>query len=170
MVFGQLFQSGPDTGLTVGELCAILKRIHQLCVSAGAKSPAKDLKTFSEILIPHADKSVNAFCRDVTSRLNKAAEKPNTRKKASVASKSIVPNEDAVRRHVGQLRDAGVDRRAFETAISKLKADKSVKSLDVAEIARQYSDTITKYKSIAAAQADIEKAFVRQARFENKLR
>jgi len=41
---------------------------------------------------------------------------------------------------------------------------------DVAEIARQYSLSVTKYKSIKAAHTDIEKAFLRQARFENKLR
>src|SRR5258708_31479898 len=40
----------------------------------------------------------------------------------------------------------------------------------LAEIARQYSESVTKYKSIRAAHDDVAKAFVRQARFENKLR
>jgi hypothetical protein len=44
-----------------------------------------------------------------------------------------------------------------------------VRAAEVAEIARQYASTVTKYKSISAAQADIASAFVRRARFENKL-
>ena len=45
-----------------------------------------------------------------------------------------------------------------------------VKSPDVAEIARQYSLSVTKYKSIKAAHSDIEKAFVRQAIESGRLR
>ena len=67
------------------------------------------------------------------------------------------------------LRNAGIDRAAFEAALATLKADKSVKSAAVAEIARRYADTVTKYKSIAAAHADIASAFTQRARFASKV-
>ena len=55
-------------------------------------------------------------------------------------------------------------------AFNNLKASKSLKSPDVSEIARQFSLSVTAYKSKPAAYSDIEKAFIRQGRFENKLR
>jgi hypothetical protein len=53
--------------------------------------------------------------------------------------------------------------------LARLKADKSLKSAEVAEIARRYANTVTKYKSMAAAHADIASAFTQQARFANKV-
>jgi HsdM N-terminal domain len=44
------------------------------------------------------------------------------------------------------------------------------KDVKGAEIARQFSRSVTAYKTKAAAYSDIEKAFGRDARFENKLR
>ena len=67
------------------------------------------------------------------------------------------------------LRNAGTDRAAFEAVLATLKSDKSVKSATLAEIARRYANTVTKYKSMAAAHADISSAFTQQARFANKV-
>src|SRR5262245_46850144 len=49
---------------------------------------------------------------------------------------------------------------------AQLKAAKSLKSPDVAEISRQYSPSITKYRSKTPAYSSIEKAFVREVGFE----
>ncbi len=136
-------------------------------MSARAKGPAKDLSMLADALKLHADKSVDAFCAAAREKL---AEKPRARNKGSSSGSIPAANEAAIGDHVRQLREAGTDRQAFDAAFEQLKVDKAIKSPDVAEIARQYSLSVTKYKSIKAAHSDIEKAFVRQARFENKLR
>jgi len=58
-----------------------------------------------------------------------------------------------------------VDRRGDVVACGALKEY----SPSVAEIARRYADTVTKYKSIAAAHADIASAFTQRARFASKV-
>lgn len=170
VIFGKLFQDGKNDTLTVGELCVVLDHIRQLCASAGAKGSASDLEAISKALAPHAKTVVNAFCADARTKLGQQHEKPKGRKRASASVGASASNDAAIREHVMQLRDAGTNSQAFEAAFERLKGDKDVKSPDVAEIARQYSTSVTKYKSIKAAHTDIEKAFVRQARFENKLR
>src|SRR5260370_1380266 len=79
------------------------------------------------------------------------------------------PPGGAIASSPAALRDAGIDRAAFEAVLAGLKADKSMKSAAVAEIARRYTNTVTKYKSIAAAHAEISTAFTQQARFANKI-
>src|SRR5262245_51499714 len=152
--------------MKIGELSVILDRVRQLYLSAGAKGPAKDIKTLSDALGPHADKSVEVFIATIESKLSLANAKSKSRTRAT----SKLLNEDAIRYHIGQLSQAGTDRTAFDHALGELNSDKSLKLGDLAEIARQYSASVTKYKSTAAALQDITKAFIRQSRFENKLR
>jgi hypothetical protein len=140
--------------MTVSELHIILGNIQPLCASAGAKTAAKDLQTFSDILKPYSDIQVAQACADIKRHLSEATAKPASRGKAAGKS-NTVPNQDAIQQHLTELREAGTNQQAFDLAFEKLKASKSVKSADLAEIARH---------------SDIEKAFVRQARFENKLR
>jgi hypothetical protein len=155
--------------MTVSELRTILGNIQQLCASAGAKTAAKELQTFSDILKPYSDMRLVEACTEIKHQLSQATAKPP--KRGKVASKSsTVPNQDAIQQHLTNLRGAGTDQQAFDLAFNKLKATKSAKLPDVAEIARQFSLSVTAYKSKAAAYSDIEKAFIRQARFENKLR
>jgi hypothetical protein len=154
--------------MKIGELTVILDRVRQLYFSAGAKGPAKEFSTLAEALRPHADKSVDIFVATIERSLSQTKAKPKGRTKASAPNKPL--NEDAIRRHVSQLRQAGTERVAFDRALDELKADKALKLADFAAIARQYSDSVTKYKSTASALQDISKAFIRQSRFENKLR
>jgi hypothetical protein len=149
--------------VNIGELRLILDRLRELYIAAGAKGPATDLKAFSDALEPHAERSVDEFCTNVREKLHQAGQKPKVRKKTPL-------NEEGIGHHVTQLRGAGTDRQAFDAAFDRLKADQIVKASDVAEIARRYADSVTKYKSTDAALSAISKAFVRQARFENKLR
>jgi hypothetical protein len=155
--------------MTVSELRAVLGKIQQLCASAGGKTAAKELQSFCDILKPYSDMQVANACADIRRHLSQAAARPARRAKAPGKS-TTAPNEDSVQRHLTELRDAGTDQQAFDLAFKKLKVSKSVKSADLSEIARQFSLSVTAYKSKAAAYSDIEKAFVRQARFENKLR
>jgi hypothetical protein len=80
------------------------------------------------------------------------------------------PDQNVIQQHLTALRDAGTDQKAFDLAFKELKASKSLKLPDLAEIARQFSLSVKAYKSKAAAHADIENEFIRKARFENRLR
>jgi len=112
---------------------------------------------------------VDKACAEIKQTLTQAAGKPaKPPKKLAKASASL--NRDLIQQHLTDLREAGADRQAFDLAFNKLKASKSLKSPDVSEIARQFSLSVTAYKSKPAAYSDIEKAFIRQGRFENKLR
>jgi hypothetical protein len=155
--------------MTVSELRTILGNIRQLCASAGANAAAKELQAFCDILKPFSDMQVAEACADIRHYVSQATAKPAKRGKAA-GQPGTTPDQGAIQRHLTELRDAGTNRQAFELALKKLKASKSVKSADLAEIARQFSLSVTAYKSKTAAYADIEKAFVREARFENKLR
>jgi len=165
--FDGLFQNVSGYSIAVSELRNTLCNVHQLCASAGAKTAAKDLQAFSDLLKPYSDAPVDKAGADIKRHLDQA--KPADRSKAT-GSASNAPDGNAVMRHLTELREAGTDHNAFDLAFKKLKASKSVKLPDLAEIAHQFSLSVTAYKSKAAAYSDIEKAFVRQARFENKLR
>lgn len=165
-------QGPPVDTATVAVLQTTLGSLATFCETAAAKTAAKDLSAFADALGPHAGKTVGAFCAQAEAWLSQEAEKPKGRIKArskATAKQSATSNEDAIKGYLDRLRSAGTDRYAFEAALERLKADKSLKSPDVAEIARRYADTVTKYKSMAAAHSDISKAFIQQARFANKV-
>lgn len=62
--------------------------LQAFCVSAGAKSAAKDLKILSDVLKPHLEKSVDAFCSEAKIRLNQGLEKSKSRKTAPRAKRA----------------------------------------------------------------------------------
>jgi hypothetical protein len=167
MIFGVGRSSG---AFTVAQLRAVLDGLQAFSVAAGAKAAAKDLQIFSDMLRPYAGSTVTAFCADTSAKLQAASAKPKGGKRATAARPRAASNEGAIRQYIADLRDAGIDRSMFDAVFARLNADKSLKAADVGEIARQYANSVTKYKSMAAARDDISKAFVRQARFENKLR
>jgi hypothetical protein len=169
MIVSKLLQGGRSDALTVGDLSVVLNHIRRLFDSAGAKSAVKDLEALSRVLAPHANMSVAAFCADAETRIQQT-QRTKSRKKAPVSVGAVESNSEAIREYVTQLRDAGTDQQAFDAAFERLRGDKAIKSPYVGEIARQYSLSATKYKSIKAAHADIKRTFLRQARFENKVR
>jgi hypothetical protein len=156
----------PAGGPTVAGLQATLRSMLEFCEAAGAKTAAKDIRALSDAMEAHAAESLNVFCAQADAWF--AAPKPKSRRKGA-AKKGAAPNEAAITSYVAGLRDAGTDRTAFEAALAKLKADKSMKAAAVAEIARRYANTVTKYKSMAAAHTDIANAFTQQARFAHKV-
>jgi hypothetical protein len=159
--------SAGQGGPTVVQLTGVLDMLRFFCQAAGAKTAEKDLQTIADALEARAAQPVAAFSAQVQAWLSEAAAKPKGRSKA--ATKSVASNEEAIASYLAALRDAGIDRAAFEAVLATLKADKSVKAAALAEIARRYANTVTKYKSIAAAHADISSAFTQRARFANKV-
>jgi hypothetical protein len=169
MIFEKVFQTASRGSITVAELRTVLGNIQQLYAAAGAKTAVKDLETFSDMLKPYADMPVDKVCAEIKQNLSLSAKNPAKRSSAR-AGASTSFNQDLIQQHLTELRNAGIDQQAFDLAFKKLKASKSLKSPDIAEIARQFSLSVTAYKSKTVAYSDIEKAFIRQARFENKLR
>jgi hypothetical protein len=153
---------------TVAQLTSVLDTLRYFCQAAGAKTAETDLKALADALEARAAQPLEAFSDRVQAWLSEAAAKPKGRGKAA-ATKSAASNEEAIASHLAALRNAGTDRSVFEAAFAALKADKSLKSPAVAEIARRYANTVTKYKSIAAAHADISSAFTERARFVSKV-
>lgn len=154
--------------MRVGELQTILSNIYELFASAGAKTAAKELQIFCNALEPYADVPLAKACADIKHHLVQPATK--TARRGKTTGTSGAPDENVILRHITELRAAGTDAQAFSLAFKTLKASKAVKSAELSEIARQFSLGAIRYKTKAAAYADIERAFVRQARFENKLR
>jgi hypothetical protein len=156
----------------IADLILILNHLQQLYLAAGAKTPAEDLKVFTDALGPHANVPVNQFVSAVRDGLAKQMTvlKPPRRTRGLRTPKTKVWNAASIDTQVKLLRASGTDRSAFENAFANLKSAKHLTLSELAEIARQYAHTVTKYKSKASALDDISKAFVRQARFENKLR
>jgi hypothetical protein len=152
---------------TVARLEKALVSLQSFCLAAGAKPAEKDFKALADVLGAHGALPAEGFSARMQAWLSEAAAKPKGRSKA--AAKSVTSNEEAIASYLAALRNAGTDRSIFEAAFAALKADKSLKSSTVAEIARRYADTVTKYKSIAAAQADIASAFTQRARFASKV-
>lgn len=169
MMFDKVFQTGGRGSITVREFRTILGNIQQLFAAGGAKTAVKDLQAFSDILKPYSEMPVDRTCSDIKRSLGQAVKRPAERPRTA-ARPSTSPDQSLIEQHLTELRAAGTDQLAFDLAFKKLKASKSLKSPDVAEIARQFSLSETAYKSKNAAYTDIEKAFIRQARFENKLR
>jgi hypothetical protein len=151
----------------VSELRTALDRLQNLCISVSAKSAAADFKALSEALKPHGSKSVDQFCSQARSWLLHQAKKPKVITRTVRASR--VDSKEITQRYVEQLRQSRNDRQLFERVFERLRADKGLKSADLSEVARQYANTVTKYKSKAAAHAAITAAFTEQARFINKL-
>jgi hypothetical protein len=162
-------ESGAAAGApTVAQLKGVLQSLQSLCQAAGAKAAGKDLKALVDVLDAHGAQPVAVFATHAQAWLSEAAAKPKGRSKTA-ATKGATSNEEAIASYLAALRNAGTVRAAFEAVHATLKADKSMKSAAVAEIARRYANTVTKYKSIAAAHADIASAFTQQARFANKV-
>lgn len=157
---------------TIGELRRALDDIAHLCLAAGAKGAAKDIKLITEALGSIAHSDAVTVLSTIRTRIAEGRTKPRAGRNGAkrAAPKIAALNDDAVAHHLTSLRNAGTNRQLFDMTFQALTADKSLTAADTAEIARRYSDTVTKYKSVKAAHADISKAFVRQARFENKLR
>jgi hypothetical protein len=156
--------------MRVAELRTILSHLQQIYVASGAKGPAKDLQVIADVLRSHAEADLSSFIMDLSERLSRGKEKPKARQKAASSGKAASqPDEGQIIFHVARLQEAGTLQSRFEDAFERLKADRSLKLAELSEIARRYSNSVTKYRSLGAAHKDISQAFIRRARFENKL-
>lgn len=160
---GEGVKGGGRSLVKVSELRTILGNLRKLCESAGAKTASKDLQIFSDMLKPYADVEVGSACANIKQSLTAETRRGRGR------GTTVGLNESEIQRHLTELRNAGSDRSAFDQALKNLKDSKSIKLADLAQIARQFSLSVTAYKSKAVAYSDIEKTFIRQARFESKV-
>lgn len=103
------------------------------------------LAALVEVLSKYDDLNVREFC----SRVHlKSAPK----KKAKTAKPKSF-NQDAVCRHLGELKLTRQDNRAFEAAIERVKADRQMRVDEVRELARRFLGQGESYKTKAAAIA-----------------
>ena len=70
--------------------------------------------------------------------------------------------------HLAALNANSNNRAAFDKAHDDLKASK-LSTAEIGNVANRYADTVTRYKSKADAHKDISRAYIRNARFANKL-
>lgn len=156
--------------MKVADLRAVLIHLQHVYTAGGAKGAAKDLQIIADVLRPHGEKYVSNFITDLNERLSRGKEKSKAgRKSTSLTRAFAAPDESKIASHVALLQSAGTQQASFEEAFERLKADRTLNLTELAEIARRYSNSVTKYRSLAAAHKDISQAFVRRARFENKL-
>lgn len=71
-----------------------------------------------------------------------------------------------VTEHLGRLKAARTDEACFNAAVSGLKQDGRVQSVDLVAIAKQYAGTARKITSKTTALDAIQKRFVELVRFE----
>lgn len=154
--------------MKVAEFHSILSHLERVYMAGGAKGPAKDLQIISDVLRPHADTQLSRFVADLSARLISAKEKPKGRKKSAAPVKAAL-DESVIASYVALLREAGTLQTRFDQALQRLKADSSLNLSSLTEIAHRYSNSVSKYRSLSAAHKDISQAFIRRARFENKL-
>lgn len=72
--------------------------------------------------------------------------------------------------HVGQLTAAGNSREKFDAAVSALKADKSVDKAALTKISQTYGNHVWPRLSKERLHEEITRAYIRNARFLNKIR
>jgi len=73
-----------------------------------------------------------------------------------------------VGRHLKNLYEAGVNREKFENVLQGIREDKSISAADLRTISQTYGNHV--YKGSKEAMLDqIEKSFIRDARFMNKI-
>ena len=153
--------------INVGELKEILERIQDLYALAGANGPAADFKRLITTLAGHEEFSVEQFVEETRTLLGLNADRAKPKKPKG-------SNEKVVEEHIGRLLNAGVNRSAFDAAMSKLREDARVQRADLSAIANRYLNEPTsgtfefEFKSDDAAYRAMKRMFVERAQDESK--
>jgi hypothetical protein len=155
--------------MRVAEIRAILLRLQQIYLAAGAKGPAKDVKIMAEVLQPYDSANVGDFVADLNERLIRINQKNKGSRRSGGGQQTENLNEHAIALHVSRLCEARTQQSQFDDAFQLLNSDSSLDLSNLAEIARRYTNSVTKYRSLSAAHKAITQAFVRRVRFEKKL-
>lgn len=71
----------------------------------------------------------------------------------------------AIDAHHQALTAAGTDKAKFDAAFKGMKLNKAQATV----LAHKYTSSVTNYKTIKAAKEDIQKGFIRNVRFANKI-
>jgi hypothetical protein len=154
-------------GVKIEELVRVLDQIREFYASAGAIGPANDLAKLVDSLKTRRGIDVDMFVAEMRQRLSAPPQKRSKATKKNAAPAPV--NTAAIARYLQALKSVGTNQVAFDVLFNSLKADTELGLAEFTEIAHRYSGGVVKYKSIAAARSEISKAFIRQARFANKL-
>lgn len=84
---------------------------------------------------------------------------------------SAIPGAGALgaKLYTSLLKEAGTNRAAFDVVLNALRADKSLDAAALTKIAKEFANQVTNPKNKEDAFKMMMAAFVRRARFENKI-
>jgi hypothetical protein len=123
----------PSVGEAIGSLPALLKYLK----SVGKPPFVKDLELVAGKLatVPHAD--LHAFVSSAVAELTKPPKRPPVLK------------EGVVQHHLTQLEKTLGEDVAFKAAYKELEEDPNVGALEIAALAKRFTDTAIKARSAA---------------------
>jgi hypothetical protein len=154
-----------DQQIALAQVRKELDGLRDIFEAAGAKAIAKDFQAVSAFLRSFDKVPLSEFIAHGEAAFQKQPKSGRAKPSSSIRQ----PQLAFIEAHLERLREAGTNRGAFDQALLQIKSDKKLKLAEHAEVARRYANTVTKYKSASSAHRDIQDAFIRQARFENKL-
>jgi hypothetical protein len=152
----------------VANLVHLLNQLRNIYASAGANGPAEDFRILTETLAPYVELDLAIFLTQAREGLDAPKRKSSKAPARNLIAAPSV-NRDLIAQYVAALKNVGIDQAAFDRLFGALKADKSLGLGELTEVAHQYSGGVSRFRTIAAAQNEISKAFIRHARFVNKL-
>jgi hypothetical protein len=154
-----------ECGMKIEEFKAVLKRLEQLYLAAGATGPAKDLQSITRLLEGHEGKSLDEFIAETIAVLAGPSEPEK---------KIDVNDQQRVAVHAQRLLDAGTNESAFQAALEALDQDRGLRKVDWIAIANKYRNAPTgatysyKFDSIKDARASISDVFTERFESESK--
>lgn len=140
--------------MKVSDLKVILQRFQAMFDAAGARRQAADLARLIGALDGYDAVSVDDFVDQMEALLAEDAPEP--------------ANDLSIRRHVNRLKEAALDRIAFDKAVADLRSDRRVRKAELDKIAFGYIGGRQSYPSKKAALEAIEGKFLERARNAKK--
>ena len=144
----------------------LLERLRDGYSAVGAVEPAKDMRRVTDLLKGHEDKTVGEFVSETKVLLDDA--------KPAVTVPTARAADRVVAKHVRRLLDAGIDRSAFDAAMTALDDDGEVGKLELFIIANRYRNEPSggtheiKFKSLKQAHGSIRDVFLERSDAQRK--
>lgn len=125
-------------GMTVDDTLRILAPLNRLVGIYGKPSLAKDFEAVTEFLRPYSQAGLVSLVDEAKSALSKPAGKPKP-----------TLREDVVQRHLRHLEQTLGNDPAFLAAYSELDRDPDVGKLEIAELAKRFTEDAAKSRQVA---------------------
>ena len=127
-----------DEGSTVAEALEAVAPLHEFLNQYGNASLAKDFAVLTGFLQRFGKAGVRPFVDEAIRRLSEPPGKPKATLK-----------EEVVQRHLDRLEQALGNDSTFTAAYNELEHDTEVGKLEIAEIAKRFTETNTKSRAVA---------------------